>query len=364
MAYIQERKTDDGKTHFRVQVRLRGYPTASATFERKTDAKLWAQQTESAMRDGRHFKTSEAKKHNVAALVDRYIENVIPTKPKNASACTAQLLWWKSQLGHCLLSDLTPALIAEQRDKLLKGTTPKGTIRSPSTVVRYLAALSHALTVATKEWGWVDDSPMRKVTKPTEPRGRVRFLDDQERAALLRACQESTNPYLYIVVVLALSTGMRRGEIMNLRWEDIDLTKGRLTLHQTKNGERRVVPLRGLAYQLLHEHSLNQKQDVGLLFPSKDPQKPIDLRFPWEKALKKAGVDNYRFHDHRHSCSSALLEQGASLSELSELLGHKSLACVKRYGHLSETHASNIVEKMNQKIFCEQNEKESNLGRQ
>jgi hypothetical protein len=166
MAYIQERKTDDGKTHYRVQIRLKGHPTTTATFERKTDAKLWLQQTEAAMREGRHFKTPEAKKHDVAELIDRYIENVIPTKPKNAAATTAQLLWWKEQIGHCLLSDFTPSLIAEHRDKLLKGTTFKGTIRSPSTVVRYLAALSHALSVATKEWGWIEDSPMRKVTKP------------------------------------------------------------------------------------------------------------------------------------------------------------------------------------------------------
>lgn len=136
MAYIQERKDKDGKTHFRVQIRLKGHPTTTATFERKTDAKLWAQQTESATREGRHFKTAEAKKHTLAELVDRYIANIVPTKPKNAAATTTQLLWWKSQIGHCLLSDITPSLIAEQRDKLLKGTTFKGTVRSPSTVVR------------------------------------------------------------------------------------------------------------------------------------------------------------------------------------------------------------------------------------
>ena len=352
MAYIQERKTDDGKTHYRVQVRLRGYPTTTATFERKTDAKLWAQQTESAMHEGRHFKTAEAKKHTLSELVDRYIQNVIPTKPKNAAATTAQLQWWKSQIGHCLLSDLTPALIAEQRDKLLKGTTFKGTVRSPSTVVRYLAALSHALSIATKELGWLEDSPMRKVSKPKEPRGRVRFLDDQERIVLLQACKESSNPYLYIVVVIALSCGLRQGELMNLRWENIDLFKGRIVLHETKNGERRVVPLRGHALELLKSFSQTRLQNIGLLFPSKeDAQKPMDLRFPWEKALKKAGIENYKFHDNRHSCASALLMNQASLPEIAEVLGHKTLAMVKRYSHLSETHTANVVESMNQKMF-------------
>ncbi len=353
MAYIQERKKDDGKTHYRVQVRLKGYPTATATFERKTDAKQWAQQTEAAMREGRYFKTSESKKHTVGDLVDRYIENVIPTKPRNAPACTAQLKWWKEQLGYCLLSDLSPALIAEQRDKLLKGITPKGTVRSPATVVRYLAALSHALTTATKEWGWLDDSPMRKVTKPTEPRGRVRFLSDTERVALLTACKESSNPYLYLAFVLSISTGLRQAELMTLRSENVDIFKGRIILHHTKNGERRAVPLKGLALQLLQAHLSSMQQDIGLLFPSKEnPQKPMDLRFPWEQALRRAAIKNYTWHDNRHSCASYLLMAQCSLAEIAEVLGHKTLAMVKRYAHLSETHTAQVVERMNQQIFC------------
>lgn len=351
MAYIQKRKTSDGKTHYRVQVRLKGYPTASATFERKTDAKQWAQQTETEMRQGRYFQTYESKKHTVAEVIDRYIENIIPTKPKNAQSRTAQLLWWKKQIGHVLLSDLTPALIAEQRDKLLKGFTPRKKLRSPATVVRYIAALSHALSIAVKEWGWIEDSPIRKVTKPKESRGRIRFLSDTERCALLKACRKSSNPFLYPVVVLALSTGMRQGEIMNLRWEDVDLFRGRIVLHNTKNGERRVVPLRGHAQELLQQLKENTKQDIGLLFPAKNPQKPMDLRFPWEQALQKAEIKDYRFHDNRHSCASYLLAQKATLAEIAEILGHKTLQMVKRYAHLSEAHATRVVEEMNEVIF-------------
>lgn len=351
MAYIQERKTDDGKTHYRVQIRLKGYPLTTATFERKTDAKQWAQQTEASMREGRYFKTSEAKKHTLGELIDRYIKTVLPNKSRNTS-CAAQLLWWKKQLGHCLLSDLTPSLIAEQRDILLQGLTPHGKVRSPSTVVRYMAALSHTLTIAVKEFGWLESSPISRVSKPKEPRGRVRFLDESEREALLKACQDSSNHFLYPVVVLALSTGMRQGEIMNLRWEDIDIFKGRITLHQTKNGERRAVALHGLALQLLQDLYSRRKQDIGLLFPSKEnSNKPMDLRFPWEQALKKACIEDFRFHDCRHSCASYLLMNGASLAEIAEVLGHKTLSMVKRYSHMSEAHASKVIEKMNSNIF-------------
>jgi integrase len=355
MAYIQKRKTKDGKDHYRVQIRLLSAKKApiSATFERKTDAQRWAQQTEVEIREGRYFKTAEAKKHTVAELVDRYLESIIPLKPKNARACIAQLLWWKSRIGCYLLSELTPSLIVEQRDFLLRGITKRAKLRSPATVVRYLAALSHALSIAVKEWGWLEDSPMRKVTKPKESRGRVRFLNDEERAALLQACRESSNPFLYPVIVTALSTGMRQGEIMGLRWEDIDIFKGRIILHKTKNGERRMVPLRGLAQQLLQRHFDAQKCDIGLVFPSKEnPQKPMDLRFPWKQAIKKAGIENFVFHDCRHCCASYLLMNGATLAEISEILGHKTLAMVKRYSHLSEAHASKVLERMNQQIFC------------
>jgi integrase len=215
-----------------------------------------------------------------------------------------------------------------------------------------MAALSHAFTVAINEWGWLDDSPMRKVKKPTEPRGRVRFLSDEERERLLTACQKSDNPYLYPVFVLAISTGMRQGEIMGLNWEDVDLNQGRVTLHDTKNGERRVVPVVDKALDLLKEHAKVRPINTPLLFPSKvDPQKPMDLRAPWKAALAAAKVEDFRFHDTRHSAASYLAMNGASLAEIAEVLGHKTLQMVKRYAHLSEAHTAGVVERMNKSIF-------------
>jgi integrase len=211
-------------------------------------------------------------------------------------------------------------------------------------VNRYLAALSDAFTVAVKEWEWLEDSPMRKVKKPKEPRGRVRFLsEDGERPRLLKACEESSNPYLYPVVVLALSTGMRQGEIMGLTWEDVDLHQGRATLHETKNGERRVVPLSGKALELLKEHSKVRRLDTNLLFPGKNPQKPIDLRAPWEAALKKAGIEDFRFHDLRHSAASYLTEAGVPLVTVAEILGHKTMQMVQRYSHVATKHKAEVV---------------------
>lgn len=354
MATIEERKTKDGKTSYRVRIRLKGFPQQTETFERKTDARRWIQQTESAIREGRYFRTVESKKHTLSELINRYIEQVLPRKPKSEAKQLSQLIWWKDQIGSHFLSDVTPALIAEQRDKLLNGITYRGTKRSPSTVVRYLAALSHAFRIAVQEWGWLDDNPMRKVSKPGEPSGRVRYLSNSERKRLLDACKDSKNPYLYIVVVVALATGMRQGEIMNLTWDCVDLEKGRVTLHETKNGERRVVTISGYALELLNELECKRRIDTHLLFPARKGQKlqkSADLRSPWLVALRKAEITNFRFHDLRHCTASYLAMNGATQMEIAAVLGHKTLQMVKRYSHISEEHSADVLQRMNEKMF-------------
>lgn len=351
MASIKKRKDKNGKDVYDVRIRLKGNRIECASFRRKTDAEKWIQDTESAIRDGRHFKTSEAKKHTLGQLIDRYLKDVLPTKKKCEQRQGAQLNWWKKQIGHYLLSDVTPALIVEQRDVLLKGITKRGRQRTPATTVRYLAALSHAFTIAIKEWGWIEDSPIRKVTKPKEARGRVRFLDDDERSRLLIACKDSANPYLHTIVVLALSTGMRQAEILNLKWSDVDLDKGRVILRETKNGEVRQVFASGQALELLKQHEKIRRIDSLYLFPGKFPNKPIDIRTAWENAVKRADISNFLFHDLRHSCASYLAMNGASLAEIAEVLGHKTLSMVKRYAHLSDSHTAGVISRMNEKIF-------------
>jgi len=352
MAYIQERQTQDGELSYRVQVRLKGFPIQTATFARKTDAKKWAQHTEAAIREGRHFKTSEAKRHTLNELIDRYIRYVLPTKPKSQKKQTQQLLWWKNKIGSYALADTTPALIAEYRDKLLQENTVRDKLRSPATAVRYLAALSHAFTVAIKEWGWLESNPVLKITKPKEPRGRVRFLSEDERERLLTAAKASENPYLYLIIVLCLSTGARKMEILGLQWKNVDLERGVITLHETKNGERRILPVTGRARALLYTHTKIRQINTDLVFPSThNPKQPIDIRSTWETALKQSEINDFRFHDLRHSAASYLVMNGASLAEIAEVLGHKTLQMVKRYAHLSEAHTMKVVAKMNERIF-------------
>ncbi len=367
MASIRKRTNQDGSVSYRVDVRLKGFPPQRATFKRLTDAKQWATNTESAIRENRYFKTAEARKHTFKDMVDRYIRDVLPMKSEHAQkAQKAQLEWWKSQLGDYTLADVNAALITDCRDKLLTTETKRKRQRTPATVVRYMAALSHAFSVAVNEWEWMEVSPMRRVKKPKEPRGRVRYLSDNERKRLLEACRNSNNKNLYPAVVLALSTGMRQGEVMGLKWDDVDFQRGRIVLHETKNDERRVVPLAGHAFDVLKEHSKVRHLKSSLVFPGRrkpeakvrglsksetDIEKPMDLRQPWLAALKEAKIDDFRFHDLRHSTASYLAMNGASLAEIAEVLGHKTLQMVKRYAHLSEAHTASVVSRMNDKIF-------------
>lgn len=369
MATITERKAADGQRSYRVQVRLKGHPVQSASFERRADAKRWAAQTESAIREGRYFKTTEAKRHTLADAIDRYCRDVLPTKGRQRLNQSVQLQWWKDELGAYTLADITPARIAEYRDRLLIGTTRYKRSRSPATVNRYLAAISHLFTITVNEWGWLDDNPIRKVRRPKESRGRVRFLADDERIRLLEACKRSNNPHLYAVVVMALSTGARKNEIMSLTWKDIDLKRGLITLNETKNGERRGLPLASHALELVNKLASVRRIDTNLLFPRLIPQTtgakqdgdrqtneqaklPADIRNAFVNAVKAAGIEDFRFHDLRHSAASYLAMNGASLAEIAEVLGHKTLQMVKRYAHLSHAHTASVVQSMNDKIFA------------
>lgn len=353
MANIEKRTMHDGSSAYRVKVRLKGYPSQTATFERLTDAKKWAQHTETAIREGRYFKTTESKKHTLDEAIDRYLQYVMPMKPKSERCQIGQINWWRDNLGEYSLADTTPALIAQFRDKLTEGDTvgDKRIPRSAATVNRYLAALSHVYTIAVKEWGWVEENPLRKVTKMKEPRGRVRFLSDDERKTLLQSCKKSESPFLYLIVVLALSTGARKMELLSLKWQDVDISRGVIVLHETKNGERRVLALAGHALELMKEHSRIRVLNCDLVFPATNLKVPFDIRSAWEWALKRAEITNFKFHDLRHSAASYLAMNGASLAEIAEVLGHKTLQMVKRYSHLSETHTSKVVARMNEKIF-------------
>lgn len=356
MASIEKRISKEGKTSYRVKVRVRGFPPESGTFERMSDAKRWAADTESAMKAGRYFGAS--KRHTFKELCEEYEKHAAGLR--SFGDRQRHLERWRAEFGTDLLSDITPQRIMKVREKLLGEPTRYTTRatgdsevdakremgkRSGAAVNRYLATLSAALAYAVKPLGWLESNPVEKVTKSKEPPGRVRFLSDDERTRLLEACRPHAD--LYLALVLSLTTGGRQSEIMGLTWGQVDFGRKTLTLIETKNGDRRTLPLVGEAFALLQERSkVRSLKENRVFVPVKEDGKQRSLREAWERALATAEIENFHWHDLRHTAASYLVMSGVSLVEVAKILGHRTLAMVARYAHLADEHIVATGEKL------------------
>lgn len=356
MGYIEQRKGRSGEATFRAQVRLKGHAPVAQTFTRRVDAKQWIQKVETSMREGEFISMNEAKKHTLSETIDRYIEEKFSDQKTNAQKIQ-KLDWFKKAIGHKRLSDITPAIIAECRQQL-KSQEVRDKVRSGPTCNRYCSQLSAVFEFAKDVLYWTKKNPVREVKWDKEHDGVIRFLNEDEKKKLLEECENDKEKLMFPLVVTALSTGLRKEEIRNLTWQDIDLEKGAIILSKdkTKNKTARRVPLKGKALILLQKlKESQQKAKIVRLnqyvFPSANGNYPFKLRADWNRIREKANLQDFRFHDLRHSCASYLAMNGASLLEIAEVLGHKTLSMVKRYSHLAESHTANVVERMNSKIF-------------
>lgn len=334
MATIQKRKNKNGTHSYRVMIRQSdGFPPGYKTFPTRQEAKEWAQEEEARRRQGNCFNPQKAKQ-TLGDLTDRYITIILPTKPKNARDVKRQLEWWKGKLGKHALQTITPDLIAKYRLELSEGLTSKGTLRSNSTVNRYLATLSSALSYAVRECGWLTDNPCLRVTKFKEAKGRNRIASPEECHRILEACDQSRNKHLRTIVLLARTTGMRQSEITGLTWGCIDLSNETINLTETKNNRPRTVSLIGEPLALLREQYLKRSIHTPFVFPSRKRFGCISIRKAWDEALKRANVDDLRFHDLRHTYCTYAAKAGASNLELATAMGHRTLQMLQRYTHL------------------------------
>lgn len=373
MATIEKRTRKNGPV-FKAVVRIKGFPPQRKSFRRLTDAKMWVQQTEAAIRKGEFqniIKT--ASKKTLGDVIEKYRKEILPRKVDGTQrAEKSHLDFWGGAFGKHALSYIEAGMISEKMAELeTNGYTrkinkqegneeAKPIPRSPRTLKYYRHTLAQLFKYA-KQWGWTNANPVDGVNKITKLRNeRIRYLSDDERKALLKACKSSESKQLYPIVVFALSTGARKGEITNLTLGDIDLTRNRAVLRETKNGETRSVPIVPHLRELLIAETkkakalykkLNLSNHEQWLFPRSDGLEPIYFRKAWENALENAEITDFRFHDLRHSAASYLAMNGATLLEIAAVLGHKTLQMVKRYAHLSESHTTAIVNKMGDKIF-------------
>lgn len=199
---------------------------------------------------------------------------------------------------------------------------------SAATVNRELATLRHLLRLAVEEWQVLDRLPVVRLLK--EPEGRIRWLEPAEEKRLLEACRQSDDDELVAIVIVALESGMRQGEILGLEWDQVDLSRGVFRLERTKSGRRREVPMRQVLYDLL---AARPGPKTGRLWATQ--------RFPrvaWEEAVEQAKLGDLTFHDCRHHFASWFMMRGGSLQALREILGHRDIKMTLRYAHLAPGH--------------------------
>ncbi len=298
-----------------------GFPPEVKSFTSKVEADTWARAVETQIDKGTHETRSVIERTTLGEILERYSAEVSPLKKGGKDEAIRLKALARHRIAKYALANLTAAVVAQFRDDRLKAV-------APGTVLRDLATLSSILSHARKEWGLPVANVVQAIRKPRQPQGRERVLSLTEEQALLEATApiNRRSPWVQPIIVLALETAMRQGELLALRWEHVSLDRRTALLLDTKNGSRRVVPLSTRAIDTLRTlpRSLN-----GAVFPISKPA--LHLRFTL--ACKRAGITGLRFHDLRHTATTRIASKLPNLVELSAVTGHKSLQMLKRYFH-------------------------------
>ncbi len=252
-------------------------------------------------------------------LLSRYAKEVTPGKRgAEPEKCRIDGLL-RDSLAAVKITNVTSKDLADWRDQRAKEV-------APATVNRDMTVLSHVFEIARKEWGIPIANPCRDVRRLRPDRPRDRRLVEDEEARLLAAIDTGRNPWLKPVVLFALETAMRQGEILGLRWADVDIEKPWAKILEAKNGEGRVVPLSTRAVGVLQ----SIKRGQSTVFPTSSEA----IKKSWQRACARAGIEDLRFHDLRHEATSRLFERGLNPMQVATITGHKTLQMLKRYTHL------------------------------
>lgn len=331
MAQIERRNP----TKWRARVRRNGQPDKSKSFRTRSEAERWAREVENEMDRGVFVDRSKAERMTMRELFQKYRNEITPSKRGwKSETCRLNALC-EDDIAAIKVAKLTTPKLAFWRDERLKAV-------SGSTVLRDLNLIGHVIETARREWEIaLPENPVRLVRKPRSNPARDRRLSAGEQTKLLAALDTSDNraengtflpntarnPWLATIVELAIETAMRQGELVSLSWSNIDLDRRTAILPQTKNGERRVVPLSSRAAALLS--SLPEPHD-GDAFPGVTAEA---VKRGFARAVKRAGIEDFHFHDLRHEATSRLFEKGLNPLEVASITGHKTLQMLKRYTH-------------------------------
>ena len=318
MASIRQRGSK-----WQARIIRKGFPAEVRSFDTKSEAVKWARSIEAQMELGGYQSPARSNDLLLRDLLDRYAQEVTPSKRGAKDELIRIRALQRSRLADFSLATLTPAVLANFRDERLRKV-------SSATVVRDLSLLSGAINHARREWGVSVSNPCQLIRKPSVPPGRARTLRPDEEGRLIAALAPvgRRSPWMAPLVTMALETAMRRGELLALKWENVQLENRTAYLPMTKNGRPRSVPLSTRAIGVL---TGLPRDPSGMVFPITD----MAMEAAFRKACKRAGIDNLRFHDLRHTGTTRMAGKLPNAIELAAVTGHQTLQMLKRYYHPS-----------------------------
>ena len=307
------------------QVRVSGWRSFTKSFSKKSDAVSWINELEHKLRSAPLPDVIIDTKVTLGELLLKYAEEISPTH----KGCVPETCRLKSiarkWIGELDIRYLTKQHFIQYRDDRLK-VVKGGSVGSE------LALIKRVLDTAVKKWGYgIPYNPIKDIEFPKGSSTRTRRLVSDERERLLIAASSQRNIYIFSIIEFAIETGMRRSEILKLKWCDVDLDAGFASLYDTKNGEDRRVPLTRRCIEVLQTVPQTDEQ----VFPIS----ATCLRLAWNRARKKAGIADLRFHDLRHEAVSRFFEMGMSVPEVALISGHKDVRQLFRYTHLNPSNA-------------------------
>ncbi len=326
MASIRKRK---GK--YEVQVRRKGFASACRNFHKKADAEEWARFMETRADRGElptPLKTLD--RHTVREILERYRDEISIKKRSYNTERHVIGSFLRQPIADYTLTKITFADFSSYQKKRLIAV-------KPGTVNRELFIIKHAFDIAMREWDIpLRENPLAKLKKLKTNNARTRRLSAEEYKTLEEAYSKNRNPHIMTLIRFAIETAMRRGEILRLKWDDINFEAKTLHIPLTKNGHARTIPLSREAIAILHElRSQNhdhgeQQQDNDLVFPVSDNA----VKLSWQRLVDRAGIEDLHFHDLRHEAISRFFERGLSIPEVALISGHRDFKMLFRYTHL------------------------------
>ena len=330
MASISKVKRNKGYT-YRAFIRRKGLKPITKTFSSRELAERFVDRIEGDRELLLAYGGSREYQIILKELISRYLKEEYTGK--DAQKQSARLQFWADRYGHKFISEITRVDISSGLYELSKSL-------SNATVNRYRSVLSVVFSYACRHYE-LPDNPVHYIPSKLEDNARIRFLSDDERARLFGAVKQSSWDKLYLLVLLAITTGARKGELVNLRWSDVDLDRQTAFISTTKNGQPKVLPLTD---SIIVELGKFVRSDNSLIFNSEiTMDKPFCFYKQWKKVLLSADIKDFRFHDLRHTTASYLAQSGASLLEIADVLGHKQISMTARYSHLCIEHKTKLV---------------------